>query len=311
MRKLLESNVFDKNEYYDEDGNFHRILIDEDTGEILDMIMDDNEDNNYEDNNYEDTFYPDVDEDEYNRYISNPEIEKLEYEYGDIQEELKNLKRQIKLLMRDMENDPDVINDLDGDRAQEYGMELNDIDEEIERLQNRLKEIDNEVARLINNVNEGRLQGYPIPGYKAPYNSNDFDDIEINHNQIREREKLMRHFMDNLETFEFPQPDSRVRIELSDGWSIIMSNCLFSNSEFMGLVSITLGYGGHKEFRGDSAARYYRNVDDMKKEINVVKRRVSSITSDVYVYDKKDELKTIAYHDNEFEKVRHLDIMDM
>ena len=64
MRKLLESNVFDKNEYYDEDGNFHRLLIDEDTGEILDMIMDDNEDN----------FYLDVDEDEYNRYISNPVI---------------------------------------------------------------------------------------------------------------------------------------------------------------------------------------------------------------------------------------------
>ena len=167
------------------------------------------------------------------------------------------------------------------------------------------------ILRKNKNLNEGRLQGYPIPGYKASYNSNDFDDMEIDHDKVKERELLMRHFMDNLETFEFPQPDCRVRIELSDGWSIIMSNCLFSNSEFMGLVSITLGYGGHKEFRGDSAARYYRNVDDMKKEINVVKRRVSSIISDVYVYDKKDELETIAYRDNEFEKVRHLDIMDM
>lgn len=167
------------------------------------------------------------------------------------------------------------------------------------------------ILRKNKNLNEGRLQGYPIPGYKAPYNPADFDDVKINHEQIREREKLMRHFMDNLETFEFPQPDCRVRIELSDGWSIIISNCLFSNSEFMGLVSITLGYGGHKEFSGDCAARYYRNVNDMKKEISVVKRRISSITSDVYEYDRKDELETIAYRDNEFEKVRHLDIMDM
>ena len=32
---------------------------------------------------------------------------------------------------------------------------------------------------------------------------------------------------------------------------------------------------------------------------------------DDYLYEDEDELETIAYRDNEFEKVRHLDIMDM
>ena len=68
-----------------------------------------------------------------------------------------------------------------------------------------------------------------LTGCRNSNTKHEIDDVKINHEQIREREKLMGHFMDNLETFEFPQPDSRVRIELSDGWSIIMSNCLFSN----------------------------------------------------------------------------------
>ena len=77
------------------------------------------------------------------------EIENTENDFGtisdriiDLQNELKDYKQRRKLLMSDMENDSDVINDLDGEAAQEYGRQLGEIDEYIEEADNMEKTIE-------------------------------------------------------------------------------------------------------------------------------------------------------------------------
>lgn len=62
----------------------------------------------------------------------------------DLQNELKDYKQRRKLLMRDMENDPNVIDDLDGEAAQEYGEQLGEIDERIEELEDQIRNLERE-----------------------------------------------------------------------------------------------------------------------------------------------------------------------
>lgn len=62
----------------------------------------------------------------------------------DLQNELKDYKQRRKLLMRDMENDPDVINDLNGEAAQDYGKQLGEIDEYIEELEDQIRNLERE-----------------------------------------------------------------------------------------------------------------------------------------------------------------------
>lgn len=192
-----------------------------------------------------------------------------------------------------------------------YGCENNEYDEStlIFSTNRDLQEF----SRLINNVNEGRLQGYPIPGYKAAHNANDLYNIDIDSVKIKQREKLRDIAKEMIkDTEKFPMPDSRTRIELSEGWSVILSNCLFEKSDMLGLVSITLGYGGHKEY-SYGCSRYYKDYDDMLKQVETVIDRATRVNNlfDIYVYNKLDELREIKYRDNEFKNVKHYDVMDM
>lgn len=298
------------NDYIDKDGNHHRKFIDEDTGEEIDIIIDDED---FKNNHYEYDSSFDLFDDSDDEYVSNPEIEELKDEYNDIVTELRDLKRRRKLLMIDMENDPDVINDLDGDVAQEYGLELGNIDEEIERLQNRKKEIDKEILSLeglSESVNEGRLQGYPIPGYRAAYNPADFDDVDIDITKIDERERILKKAEKMITTEYFPVPDNRTRIRLSDNWSIILSNTLFNNTtEFMGAVSISLGYKNNKEYCYENG-RLYKDYNDMLDVIERVINRVNNGYFEPYIYDKVDKMVDIRYSDRSYKNVKYYDVVD-
>lgn len=294
------------NDYIDKDGNHHRKFIDEDTGEEIDIIIDD-EDFKKDHYEYDESFNL------FNDDYQDPKIEELENEYDDIVTELRDLKRRRKLLMIDMENDPDVINDLNGDIAQEYGLELGNIDEEIEKLQNRKKEIDKEILSLeglSESVNEGYLQGYPIPGYRAAYNPADFDDIDIDIAKIDKRKHILEEARKMITSEYFPSPDNRTRIRLSDDWSIIISNTMFNNiTEFMGAVSISLGYKNNKEYRYDNG-RYYRDYDDMIDEIKTVINRINSGYFEPYIYDKVDKMVDIRYSDRSYKNVKYYDVVD-
>ena len=57
---------------------------------------------------------------------------KDEGEWEDNSEEISSLEEQIADLRIDMENDPEVIEDINGERAQEYGEDLNNLEEELE-----------------------------------------------------------------------------------------------------------------------------------------------------------------------------------
>lgn len=436
------------NDYIDKNGNHHRRFIDEDTGEEIDIIIDDED---FKNNHYEYDSLFDLFDDSDDEYVSNPKIEELQNEYNDITTELHYLKRRRRLLMIDMENDPDVINDLDGDAAQEYGLELGNIDEEIEKLQNRKKEIDKEMLSLegldesvnvnnknipdvlyhatpscylssikklglgaklpkrrfwdyentqykhklgvflapdedyaysfldasdefwdfadeyedrydkeleivvfaINtadldisklyvdennntddedsityfydgvipykllrrvnlneNLNEGRLQGYPIPGYRAAYNPADFDDNDIDIAKIDKREHILEKAREMITTEYFPVPDNRTRIRLSDDWSIILSNTLFNNTtEFMGAVSISLGYKNNKEYCYENG-RLYKDYNDMLDVIERVINRVNNGYFEPYIYDKVDEMDDIRYSDRSYKNVKYYDAID-
>lgn len=294
------------NDYIDRNGNHHRRFIDEDTGEEIDIIIDDED--HYE---YDESF--NMDDDDYNYQSTDPRIEELQNEYNDITTELHYLKRRRKLLMNDMENDPDVINDLNGEAAQEYGLELGNIDEEIKKLQNRKREIDKEMLSLeglTENVNEGRLQGYPIPGYRAAYNPADFDDNDIDIAKIDKREHILEEARKMITTEYFPVPDNRTRIRLSDDWSIILSNTLFNNTtEFMGAVSISLGYKNNKEYRYENG-RLYKDYNDMLDVIERVINRVNNGYFEPYIYDKVNEMDDIRYSDRSYKNVKYYDAID-
>ena len=55
-----------------------------------------------------------------------------EGEWDDNSEEIEYLEEQIRQLRSDMENDPEVIENPNGERAQDYGMDLNNLEEELE-----------------------------------------------------------------------------------------------------------------------------------------------------------------------------------
>ena len=55
-------------------------------------------------------------------------------EFEDKESEMQEVRDQIDEMRNDMENDPEVIADPDGDRAQDYGMDLNNLYEEIDVL---------------------------------------------------------------------------------------------------------------------------------------------------------------------------------
>lgn len=57
---------------------------------------------------------------------------KDEGEWLDNSEEIADLEEQIRQLRSDMENDPEVIENPNGERAQDYGMDLNNLEEELE-----------------------------------------------------------------------------------------------------------------------------------------------------------------------------------
>jgi len=55
-------------------------------------------------------------------------------EFEDKEEEIANARYEIEEMRSDMANDPEVIADPDGERAQDYGQDLNNLDEELEVL---------------------------------------------------------------------------------------------------------------------------------------------------------------------------------
>ena len=55
-------------------------------------------------------------------------------EFEDKAEEIANARYEIEEMRSDMANDPEVIADPDGERAQDYGQDLNNLDEELEVL---------------------------------------------------------------------------------------------------------------------------------------------------------------------------------
>ena len=321
--------------YTDDNGKRHIIWHDEDTDETINIIPDDNDDLQLTPSD-DMNFHVDVGDYNYNKsfetledaleYIKNGkfakdkflyiydndynyydpetgEIENSEDDLGfdkisdrliDLQNELREYKQRRKLLMSDMENDPDVINDLDGKATQEYGKQLGEIDEYIEELKDQIRNLSR------GTMNEGRLQGYPIPGYKAPYNPHDFDDTDIDLDQIDEREEVIKNELAKVYNNEFPEPGERFRIELTDGWYIILSNCLFEKSDMMGLINVTIGYGKNKEYNYGNG-RYYKNIDDMENAIETVLNRTKrSNWYDPYIYNKIEELEPIRYKDYEF-----------
>ena len=173
--------------------------------------------------------------------------------------------------------------------------------------------IDNEITSLegiSENVNEGRLQGYPIPGYRAAYNPADFDDNDIDIDKIDKREHILEEARKMITTEYFPSPDNRIRIRLSDDWSIILSNTLFNNTtEFMGAVSVSLGYQNNKEYCYENG-RLYRDHDDMIDEIKRVINRVNSGYFEPYIYDRIDEMRDIRYSDRSYKDVKYYDAID-
>ena len=60
------------------------------------------------------------------------EFLKDEGEWSDNSDEIEYLEEQIRELRSDMENDPEVIENPNGERAQDYGMDLNNLEEELE-----------------------------------------------------------------------------------------------------------------------------------------------------------------------------------
>lgn len=169
--------------YTDDNGKRHIIWHDEDTDETIDIIPDDNDDLQLTPSD-DMNFHVDVGDYNYNKsfetledaleYIKNgkfakdkflyiydndynyydPETGEIENaknnfstisdELIDLQNELRDYKQRRKLLMSDMENDPDVINDLDGEAAQEYGAQLGEIDERIEELEDQIRNLKRE-----------------------------------------------------------------------------------------------------------------------------------------------------------------------
>ena len=57
---------------------------------------------------------------------------KDEGEWSDNSEDIENLEEQIRDLRSDMENDPEVIENPNGERAQDYGEDLNNLEEELQ-----------------------------------------------------------------------------------------------------------------------------------------------------------------------------------
>ena len=60
------------------------------------------------------------------------EFLKNEGEWSDNSDEIEYLEEQIRDLRSDMENDPEVIENPNGERAQDYGMDLDNLEEELE-----------------------------------------------------------------------------------------------------------------------------------------------------------------------------------
>lgn len=182
ISRLYEEDIETSN-YIDNNGNLHMVWQDEDTGEMMDIILDSNDDLQLTPSD-DMNFHVDVGDYNYNKsfetledaleYIKNGkfakdkflyiydndynyydpetgEIENTKNDFGtisdeliDLQNELKEYKQRRKLLMSDMENDPDVINDLDGEAAQEYGAQLGEIDERIEELEDQIRNLKRE-----------------------------------------------------------------------------------------------------------------------------------------------------------------------
>ena len=183
ISRLYEEDIETSN-YIDDNGNLHMVWQDEDTGEMMDIILDSNDDLQLTPSD-DMNFHVDVGDYNYNKsfetledaleYIKNGkfakdkflyiydndynyydpetgEIENSDDDLGfkisdrliDLQNELKDYKQRRKLLMSDMENDPDVINDLDGEAAQEYGAQLEEIDERIEELEDQIRNLKRE-----------------------------------------------------------------------------------------------------------------------------------------------------------------------
>ena len=182
ISRLYEEDIETSN-YIDDNGNLHMVWRDEDTGEMMDIILDSNDDLQLTPSD-DMNFHVDVGDYNYNKsfetledaleYIKNgkfakdkflyiydndynyydPETGEIENaknnfsaisdELIDLQDELKEYKQRRKLLMSDMENDPDVINDLDGEAAQEYGAQLGEIDEHIEELEDQIRNLKRE-----------------------------------------------------------------------------------------------------------------------------------------------------------------------
>lgn len=123
--------------YYDDKGNRHLKWIDDDTNEEIDSIVDDDitseNDNKV---NYNNTSFDDSD-DVYDD--SEMDIHKeLANELLHLQSELLYYKNMHKAVMSDMENDPDVINDLDGNVAQKYGFRLGEIEDQIDDINRQI-----------------------------------------------------------------------------------------------------------------------------------------------------------------------------
>lgn len=184
ISRLYEEDIETSN-YIDDNGNLHMVWQDEDTGEMMDIILDSNDDLQLTPSD-DMNFHVDVGDYNYNKsfetledaleYIKNgkfakdkflyiydndynyydPEtgeiensdddlgFDKISDELIDLQNELRDYKQRRKLLMSDMENDPDVINDLDGEAAQEYGAQLGEIDERIEELEDQIRNLKRE-----------------------------------------------------------------------------------------------------------------------------------------------------------------------
>jgi hypothetical protein len=206
-----------------------------------------------------------------------------------------------------------AINTADLDISKLYIDENNNTDDEDSITYFYDGVIPYKLLRRINldeSVNEGRLQGYPIPGYRAAYNPADFDDNDIDIAKIDKREHILEEARKMITTEYFPVPDNRTRIRLSDDWSIILSNTLFNNTtEFMGAVSVSLGYQNNKEYCYENG-RLYKDYNDMLDVIERVINRVNSGYFEPYIYDKVNEMRDIRYSDRSYKNVKYYDAID-
>lgn len=66
------------------------------------------------------------------------EFLKEDGEWSDNSDEIEYLEEQIRDLRSDMENDPELMEDPDGERAQEYGEDLNNLEEELEEARENI-----------------------------------------------------------------------------------------------------------------------------------------------------------------------------